>query len=320
MDTENRTVLYIDLNHWINLAKARKNGDFTLEQRLKELVDSNKVVIPVSSVHIMEACAIRKDQQRQDLATMLRSLSRGFVLRDLENVRYIEMESRIGNHYGIPMPQDIRPFVLTKGYLRAFGEPKIEFSPWREVDPVKSAEAEREFLRILDDEQSLDLILSEYVPKLAKESADAKLIRLGHNNARLAAKNKNLNEVEKDCILELTKEFAKLAVKVANDLKLSKDLLKSNPLKHFCTKEYMVSVPTVNVWSKLSLYLSRCITEDVTVNHLYDMGHLAVALPYCDIVVADSEMAHLLTFRKLNDTYGTVVYSSLEMCIDNLKG
>jgi len=47
---------------------------------------------------------------------------------------------------------------------------------------------------------------------------------------------------------------------------------------------------------------------------------LAVALPYCDIVVADSEMAHLLTFRKLNDTYSTIVYSSLEMCIDKLKG
>jgi len=102
MDTENRTVLYINLNHWINLAKARKNGDFTLEQRLKELVDSGKVVIPVSAVHIMEACAIRKDQQRQDLATMLRSLNRGFVLRNLENVRYIEMESRIGELPGRP--------------------------------------------------------------------------------------------------------------------------------------------------------------------------------------------------------------------------
>lgn len=320
MDTENRTVLYIDLNHWINLAKARKNGDFTLEQRLEKLVDSGKVVIPVSAVHIMEACAILKYQQRQNLATMLRSLSRGFVLRDLENVRYIEMESRIGNHYGIPMPQDIRPFVLTKGYLRAFGEPKIEFSLWREVDPVKSAEAEREIWRILDDEQSLDLILSEYVPKFAKESAEAELIRLGHKNARLAAKGKDLNEAEKDCVLGLAKEFAKLAAQVANDLKLSNELLNSNPLKHFRTKEYMVSVPTVNVWSKLSLYLSRCITENITVNHLYDMGHLAVALPYCDIVVADSEMAHLLTFRKLNDIYGTVVYSSLEMCIDNLKG
>ncbi|MCK4486804.1 MAG: hypothetical protein KAU38_08600 [Desulfobacterales bacterium] len=318
MGMENRKVLYIDLNHWINLAKARKNGDLTLEQRLETLVDSGKLVIPISAVHIMEACAILKYQQRQDLATMLRSLSRGFVLRNLENIRYIEMESRIGNHYGIPMPQDIRPFVLAKGYLRAFGEPRIDFSQLRKVDSVKSAEVEHEFLRILDDEQSLDLILSEYVPKLAKESAEAELIRFGHNSARLAAKGKNLREAEKDCVLELAKEFAKLAVRVANDLKLSNNLVKSNPPKHFWTKEYMLSVPTVNVWSKLSLYLSRCITRDITVNDLYDMGHLAVALPYCDIVVADSAMAHLLTFRKLNNTYGTVVYSSLETCIDNL--
>ncbi len=318
MGTENRKVLYIDLNHWINLAKARKKGDLALEQRLETLVDSGKIVIPISAVHIMEACSILKDKQRQDLASMLRNLSRGFVLRNLENVRYIEMESRIGNHYGIPMPQDIRPFVLAKGYLRAFGEPRIDFSQMQKIDPVKSAEVEREFLQILDNERSLDLILSEYVPKLAKESAEAKLIRFGHNSARLAAKGKNLREAEKDCVLELAKEFAKLAAQVANDLKLSNDLLKSNQPKHFWTKEYMLSVPTVNVWSKLSLYLSRCITQDITVNHLYDMGHLAVALPYCDIVVADSEMAHLLTFRKLNNIYGTVVYSSLESCIDNL--
>ena len=266
----------------------------------------------------MEACSIFKDKQRQDLASMLRSLSRGFVLRDLENVRYIEMESRIGYHYDIPKPHDIRPFVLTKGYLRAFGEPKIDFSPWYEVDPVKSAEAEREFWGILDDEQSLDLILSEYVPKLAKESDEAKLIRSGHNNERLASKGKDLNEAEKDCVLGLAKEFAELATLVANDLKLSNDLLNSNPPKHFWSKEYMASVPTVNVWSKLSLYLSRGISRDITINDLYDMGHLAVAVPYCDIVVADKAMAHLLTFRKLNECYGTAVYSSLEMCIDNL--
>ncbi|MBW1796537.1 MAG: hypothetical protein JRF30_10540 [Deltaproteobacteria bacterium] len=318
MGTGNRKVLYIDLNHWINLAKARKKGDLALEQRLETLVDSGKIVIPISAVHILEACSIFKDQQRQDLASMLRGLSRGFVLRDLESVRYIEMQSRIGNHYGIRMPQDIRPFVLAKGYLRALGEPEIDFSPWSEVDPIKSVEAEREFWGILDDEQSLDLILSEYVPKLAKESPEAKLIRFGHNNTRLAAKGKDLNEAEKDCVLEFAKEFAKLAAKVANDFKLSNELLNSNPPKHFWSKEYMASVPTVNVWSKLSLYLSRCITRDITINDLYDMGHFAVALPYCDIVVADSAMAHLLTFRKLNDSYGTVVYSSLEMCIDNL--
>ena len=318
MEKDNCKVLYIDLNHWINLAKARKCGDLTLEQRLKALVDCGKLIIPISAVHIMEACSILKGKQRQDLAVMLRSLSRGFVLRNLEDVRYIEMETRIGNHYGIQMPKDISPFVITKGYLKAFGEPKIDFSPWREVDPAKSARAENEIWRMLDDEKILDLILTEYIPKLSKESDEAKLIQFGHNHQRNVSHSKDLKEAEKDCVVGLAKGFAELAVQVANDLKLSNDLLKSNPPKHFWTKEYMLSVPTVNVWSKLSLYLSRCITRDITVNHLYDMGHLAVALPYCDIVVADNEMAHLLTFRKLNKIYGTLVYSSLEKCIDNL--
>jgi hypothetical protein len=318
MGKENCKVLYIDLNHWINLAKARKRGELALEHRLKALVDSGKLLIPISAVHIMEACSILKDKQRQDFAVMLRSLSRGFVLRNLEDVRYIEMESRLGNHYGIQIPEDIRPFVITKGYLKAFGEPKIDFSPWREVDPVKSAKAENEIWQILDDKQILDLILSEYIPKLAKESDEAKLIQFGHNHQRIVTNSKDLKEAEKDCVMGLAKEFAKLAVQVTNDLKLSNAALSSNPPKHFWSKEYLASVPTVNVWSKLSLYLSRGISRDITINDLYDMGHLSVAVPYCDIVVADKTMAHLLTFRKLNESYGTVVYSSLEMCIDNL--
>jgi hypothetical protein len=49
------------------------------------------------------------------------------------------------------------------------------------------------------------------------------------------------------------------------------------------------------------------------------MGHLSVAVPYCDVVVVDAAMAHLLTFRRLNQAYGTTVHSNLAQCVADLE-
>lgn len=311
--------LYIDLNHWIELAKARKAGDLSLEARLARLVEDGKVIIPVSAIHMLEISAILKEHQRQDLSAMLRALSRGAVLRSFDNVRYAELEARIGSHYGLPVPQDIRPFIVALGYYRAFGELRIDFTAWRSIDPQKSADAEAEVWNQLNDEELLDSMLSLYSPKISRDGAEAEAIRVGLDQTRTTTRGLDLEEMEKDCVMGLARDVAELAVRVAADLKLSNEALATNPPVHFWTKEYLATIPTVNVWAKLYLYLARGMTREMSVNDLYDMGHLAVAVPYCDIVVTDRAMAHLLTFRGLHETYGTKIYAALEDCVNDLE-
>lgn len=311
--------LYIDLNHWIGLAKSRKVGDLALETRIAALVDAGRVVVPVSAIHIMEVAAILKDHQRSDLATTLRNLSRGVVLRALEEVQYLEMASRIGKHYRLSVPNDIRPHVVATGYYRAFGEPAIDFTTWRDIDPAKSVLAEKEVRDQLEDQNLLDKILSLYSPKIPKDGPEAEVLRATLNQTRVSTEDIDLQKAEADCVMGLAKDVVKVSLQVVEKLGISQQVLAANPPSHFWTKEYLASIPTVNVWAKLHLYLARAMAREMTVNDLYDMGHMAVALPYCEVVVADSAMAHLLTFRRLHETYGTKVYSSLIECIDDLE-
>jgi len=311
--------IYLDLNHWINLAKKRKQNNTTIEDRLKQLVDAKKIILPISALHMIEASAISNKSQRNDLFEIFKTLSRGFVLRYLEDVRYLELKMRIGSHYELFNYRDITQSVIVKGFLRAFGEPNIDFSCWREIDFNKSIEAELEFFDLFFSDIPLELILSEHYPKLAKNGNEAKRLSSAHEQTRKNIEGKDLDIIENECILGFSKNFAKLACQVVIDLKLTDETIKANPPKHFWTKEYMSSVPSFNVWSKLNLYLARSINRDMTVNDLYDIGHLSVALPYCRIVVADKAMSHLMTFRKLHDKYDTYVYSSLEKLVKDIE-
>jgi hypothetical protein len=311
--------VYIDLNHWIGLAKSRKGGDLALEQRLAALVDAGAIVVPVSAAHIIEIAAILSERQRQNLSSMLRSLSRGVVLRSLDEVRAIEVSSRVAAHYGIGAPVDVKSIALARGYARAFGEPKIEFSSSPRANPGEAVIAEQEVWDVLNDEKLLDEILSLYFAKIKTEGPEHGAVKAGLEQTRQAIQGKELAAIETECLSGLRRGFAALALRAVTELGLSQAQLEANPPTHFWTNEYMATLPTFNVWSKLYAYLARVMSREITVNDLYDMGHLSVAVPYCDVVVADAAMKHLLTFRRLNEAYNTAVHSDLTEAIEKLE-
>lgn len=124
--------------------------------------------------------------------------------------------------------------------------------------------------------------------------------------------------MEQKCVLNLTRCFGLQVIKAIAELGIEQKAWAFPPTQ-FWTKEYLASVPTINIWTKLHLYLAKTISREIQVNDLYNVGYLSVAVPYCDVVVADKAMVYLLTFRKLNEVYGTAVYSSLTDCVDYLK-
>jgi hypothetical protein len=197
----NRRV-YLDLNHWISLAKSRKAGDLGLEQRLAILVDAGAISVPVSATHIVEISAILSDKQRRDLSSMLRSVSRGSVLRSLEDVRNLEIGSRIAAHYGIAAPLDVKPIAVTQGYIRAFGEPKIDFSSWRQANPQQAVVAEKQVWDALNDDAVLDMILSLYVPKIGTGSTGHNAIKDALEQTRRRTQGKDLAVMERECCLD----------------------------------------------------------------------------------------------------------------------
>ena len=313
-------VVYLDLNHLINLAKEHKLGNSEVFNRVLSLVESGKVIVPITAPHLMEIMAIGKESQRRDIGVVVNSLSKRAVLRSFHDMMYLEVFSAAASHYGVATnTRSPKDFVLSYGYSRAFGEIQVDFTPWRDQNPAKAAEAEDQFWEAVEGEAALDFLLSKYIPKVGTGSKEHNDLIQATEQDRAANAHKTKEQVEEECVLGLFQQFVGLFMKACGELKLDWGQVSSNPPRHFWTKEYMATLPTIDVWSKLLAYLYRNPSAPIKVNHVYDIGHLSVALPYCDVVVTDREMAHTITANHLDRRYGTKVFASLEDAVSYLE-
>jgi hypothetical protein len=88
----------------------------------------------------------------------------------------------------------------------------------------------------------------------------------------------------------------------------------------FRTTEFLETIPSIHVWSDLYLHLyHRNKQTSVELNDFYDIAHLAVAVPYCDVVVCDKKMKDILRQSGLDQKYGTKVFSNLSEAVDYLQ-
>ena len=118
MSFVDRPVVYLDQNHWIDLARARVSSPkisgerkFACE-RLIELARTREVILPLSGAHIVET-AKRGGLQRTDLAQTMIELSRGWQMRSPMRVRAHELKRmlELGNPTTSRWP-DIDVFTL----------------------------------------------------------------------------------------------------------------------------------------------------------------------------------------------------------------
>jgi hypothetical protein len=147
-------LIYLDLNHWINLSKARigqEVGAYTdVLRELRVVVASGRAVVPISSTHYMEISRIASAQRRADLALVMGELSKYIALTPRETfLRYQLRRSiaqELGKHYVAPPP-----VVTGHGFSHAFGQPqKIWLEASREVLARATVHQVEEFIPRLE--------------------------------------------------------------------------------------------------------------------------------------------------------------------------
>jgi hypothetical protein len=74
------TVAYLDLNHWIGLARAavaHPEGARHVPalERLRRAKATGRAVFPLSSTHYMEMAGIKQARERRDVAAVMEELS-----------------------------------------------------------------------------------------------------------------------------------------------------------------------------------------------------------------------------------------------------
>ncbi|MFC3994026.1 hypothetical protein [Actinoplanes siamensis] len=85
LTTVERPVVYLDQNHWIDLARfcigsAQISGRRArVCRRVTELADAGKIILPVSGAHLVEI-AKKADRQRREVAEVMAKYSRGWQM------------------------------------------------------------------------------------------------------------------------------------------------------------------------------------------------------------------------------------------------
>ncbi|MDQ0811186.1 hypothetical protein QFZ63_002900 [Streptomyces sp. B3I7] len=117
-------VVYLDQCHWSTLSnsvfdrtRVRNEKDFEAAERLIEWAEAGRVIIPVSSAHALETSALF-NERRQNLASIILKISRGWQMRSPIAVRIHEMSEALSKAYTDSAPlSGLDVFSLAAGAM-----------------------------------------------------------------------------------------------------------------------------------------------------------------------------------------------------------
>lgn len=77
-------------------------------------------------------------------------------------------------------------------------------------------------------------------------------------------------------------------------------------------EEFMIEMPTLYASFRMTFQIQQDTSRKIQLNDVYDEASLAIAIPYCDIVVADKFWASIAKQCRLDKTFHTAVLSSVK--------
>lgn len=313
-------ILYLDLNHFINLAKARQQlgkapaGYMELSDALRSAVSSGLIVIPLSAVHIWEMYhRISDPRQRRDVAKVMEELSGFQYLLGRTEIGQLEIEAGIRAALGEPASQISWPLVRSTigqalgslGGLRVVNQSGEDVSEelrshlgTEEYDSFM-AEAnltmERALLYGPSDEEAESLRADfGYAPEAASESAESRLAFEQQLSEMLDSDPQWRRGRLRDVLFarEFTHEWLVVFDRVNSHRSgAGHPMLEADSTD---MRRLIEGMPHSRVAVTLKMGLHRNTHHRWSPNDILDIDALSVAFAYCDVVFTDRAMRNLL--------------------------
>ena len=80
-------------------------------------------------------------------------------------------------------------------------------------------------------------------------------------------------------------------------------------LAQFYLSQYFRNIPHVDIFSKLAAHILTDSKRAIKNSDNMDISQMSILLPYCDYILTDGELKDRIIKLKLNEKYGTKVYS-----------
>lgn len=332
-------LVYLDLNHWVALAKAlsgHRDGAPFREALAAcvDAVDRRAAVFPLADAIYYEVSRIASLRQRRDLAEAMRRVSGYAVVTSRSVIADHEVEALLDRVVG-PRPEPVVPVAyLDWGVARAFGK----VGGFRIVDE-ETGQDMTERVRSIHPlgPEGFDAVLADAELQLNRQviegpttpEDEADLRRRGYNPyaAHEVALRRLRQELDQVARLDAEPEWrrgrtrdliAAREVIIQLQAKIERALIARGTdgrmlfLAYEAARAAFDAMPSYDVAVTMKVEYHRDPSHVWRVNDIHDIDALGSTLPYCDIVVTDKAAASHARRTGLADRLGTTVLSRLD--------
>ncbi|MGW6210915.1 hypothetical protein [Streptomyces sp. NPDC055109] len=326
-------MVYLDLNHWIYLAKAA-TGHRTGEQykaaltAVRDAAQSGLYLFPLSLTHYMELAGIRDPRQRADIADVMEEVSSFTTLLTRSHIMRLEIEAALDQVFNTSSPHIADIDLLGKGISHAMGQRglQIGLTPGGTSDEARTAwpngpEAfdvlladaqkylERSMLRGPSDAEVPDLEARGWDPTAARTIAEERAELERQLAVQLDQQPQYWNRL-RDVV-----QARYLSLEVIDILNQAlfdrgRDLADVITDKE-SGRSFTESMPSAYVHISLVDAAHRNRDKPWASNDIFDVDGLSIAVPYCDMVVTERHACHVVRTARLPQAMNTEVVPKL---------
>lgn len=317
---ERSKVVYLDLNHFINLAKyAHGHPAFRHYAELMAAVlraaADGRAVFPLSIVHYIEMSGIRDLRQRSDVAELMEAVTGFSSILDRPTLARLELREVIRERLGL-VPSDHRYELMGSGVLRAFGRTggigvfdeegedvtaAARETVGSEAFDRRMAKAERDLDRaalsgVLDPEYgvSTDEGTARADPpagartRLQFETEFADWLQLPEAREFRTARLRDAvsaRELIHEWSEAMTRELLSVGASISDVMGESRQ----------SARDFAESMPSTRVAISIKTSYHRNPQRMWTLNDVHDIDAASVAVAYCDAVFTDKHVWNAVT-------------------------
>jgi hypothetical protein len=335
------TLVYLDLNHWIALAKAHAGHPDGVRhvahlQACLDAAAAGRAAFPISDSVLIEITNIGNHRQRRSLREVIEPLSGFRVITGRDVIFTHEIEAMLDLVVGAsPRPINVMDY-LDWGVARAFGMVggfRVRRDPsGADVTAearAQHAEGPEAFDRLLNDaewalqrsvidgpslEEESELRALGWRPHPTSEVTESRLRQEIEQVARFNAHPRSRQEHLRDAVAarEVLIELNPTISEGIHDRGASLDDIFTDP---DVTRRLTNAMPSFDVTVTIKAAYHRNPQHRWKRNDIHDIDALGSTVPYCDIVVTDTAVATHIRSAGLPERFDTEVLHDLDALV-----
>lgn len=305
--------VYLDQNKWIALSRA-KHGYEQEAAAYRDILDVTEAAVqfglasfPLSSLHYVELIRHADPGARWRLATFMAGVSRFHTIAPANVLLEKEIDEALRKRFGVPTHVREHP-VFGLGFGHASGEPDAGF--WAGIrGRVDTADDWFNWERLILGRPPIEGIdLNEGIQAMRIPSEEYRNLEqtLSASFQRMQVEQEHMRGILTGFELMDMKEPLLTATRRAGLPDAALTGLEKDALTAFVRE-----LPTRDVPLAIRQLRHQNYEEVWDPNDLPDMGAMAVAIPYCDVVVTERKFAHLVRRAGLDSRYETTILTDL---------